>query len=418
MSASILIVIITILAAVSAMFSGFETALFSLRPFQIRRLNERNPRLSQQLERLMENPRKLLSAILFADSITNLPLIILSMILMRRMQPAILPFWLMALVIFAVIVLACDLIPKLVALRQPYRIAQIGVIVLGICMPVVDPVLRVLQDWSEKIAGVLAPLRLQSQNVLSREELGTLAQLSAEEGALQESESRLILEIIKLGDKNVKDCMTPRIDAFTIPDDLGNDEALARLRIRHYRRIPVYAETPDNIVGILDAKLFLANPEQPYAEVLIPPSFVPETMNALDLLRSFLTHRQGLAVIIDEFGGTEGIITLADLLDEIFEEGVLQGDRELSIEHVGEDHVLVSGSTRLDDLSELGFYLKEEGIDTIGGLIFNRLGYLPKSGATILIDNTRLTVRTASRKRIEEVLVAHEGPGSGREVRQ
>jgi len=406
MFAPFLVAILVILAAVSALFSGFETALFSLRSFQIRRLNERNPRLAQGLERLMENPRKLLSAILFADSITNLPLIILSIILMRDVLPAFVPFWLMALVIFAVIVLLCDLIPKLVALRQPYRIAQIGVVVLGACMPVVDPVLRVLQSWSEKIAGALTPAKFQSHNVLNQEELGTLAQLSAEEGSLQESESRVIREIIKLGDKIVKDCMTPRIDAFTIPDDLENGEVITRLHARRYRRVPVYAETPDNIVGILDAKMFLANPGQPYMEALIPPSFVPETMKALDLLRSFLTHRQGLAVIIDEFGGTEGIITLADLVEEIIGDAVPSGNREFSVEHVGEDRVLVSGATRLDDLSELGFYLEEDGIDTVGGLIFNRLGYLPKSGASIRIDDVKLTVRTASRKRIEEVMVA------------
>ena len=214
--------------------------------------------------------------------------------------------------------------------------------------------------------------------------------------------------LIKLGDKIVKDCMTPRIDAFTIPDDLDNAGVIGRLRARRYRRVPVYAETPDNIVGILDAKLFLANPALPYTETLIPPSFVPETMKALDLMRSFLTHRQGLAVIIDEFGGTEGIITLADLVEEIIGDAVPSGNREFAIELVGDDRVLVSGATRLDDLVELGFSLEEDGIDTVGGLIFNRLGYLPKSGASIRIGDVLLTVRSASRKRIEEVLVARE----------
>jgi len=225
---------------------------------------------------------------------------------------------------------------------------------------------------------------------------------------LQEPESRIIREIIKLGDKIVKDCMTPRIDAFTIPDDLDNREVTRRLQARRYRRVPVYAETPDNIVGILDAKLFLADSGQPYTEALIPPSFVPETMKALDLLRSFLTHRQGLAVIIDEFGGTEGIITLADLVEEILGDDIPSGGREFSVERTGEGRVIVSGATRLDDLGELGFFLEEDGIDTVGGLIFNRLGYLPKSGASVRIDDVRLTVRTVSRKRIEEVLVAQE----------
>ena len=158
----------------------------------------------------------------------------------------------------------------------------------------------------------------------------------------------------------------------------------------------------------MDAKLFLAHPDLHYTEMLIPPSFVPETMKALDLFRSFLTHRQGLAVIIDEFGGTEGIITLADLVDEIIGDAVPAGDSGFPVESLGESSVLVSGATRLDDLSEIGFDLKADGIDTVGGFIFNHLGFLPKSGATICVDGVRLTVRNASRKRIEEVLVAKE----------
>ena len=332
----------------------------------------------------------------------------LSLLLLHDLVPSFLPFWLKALVIFTAFVLLCDLIPKMVGIREPYWMAQIGVSVLKVCMPVVDSILCVLQRWSENIAGVLTPAKFQSHNVLNRDELGTLVQLSAAEGALLDAESRIILEIIKLGDRMVKDCMTPRIDAVTIPDDLENVEVVERLRLAHHRRVPVYAETPDNIVGILDAKLFLAHPELPYTERLIPPSFVPETMKALDLLRSFLTHRQGLAVIIDEFGGTEGIITLADLVEEVIGDAVPSGNPATQVESLGEGAVLVSGSTRLDDLKELGFNLEAEGIDTVGGLVFTQLGYLPKEGTKIQVDGVQLTVMSISQKRIEEVVLSHE----------
>lgn len=415
MSAPFLVAIITVLAATSALFSGIETALFSLRPFQIRRLNEKNPRLAHALERLMENQRRLLSAILIADALTNLPLIIVSIYFVRTLHPERIPFWAMALGIFALIVLVGDLIPKMVALRQPNRFASIGVRLMGVCMPVIDPLLRILQNWSEKAAGALAPAKFQLQQVLSMDELGTLVQMSTEDGALQESEGRMIQGIIKLSNKIVKDCMTPRIEAFMVPDDLSNEEAIARLKARRFRRVPVFAENPDNLLGILDAKIFLADPGQPYTEVLIPPSFVPGTMRALDLLRSFLTHRQGMAVIVDEFGGTEGVITLSDLMDEIIGEVLPAANRGLSAEPLGEGRLLTSGATRLDDLCELGFYLKEDGVDTVGGLIFNRLGYLPKSGASIRIGDVNLTVRAASRKRIEEVLLTRDSEGSSSE---
>src|SRR5438105_13749037 len=111
--------------------------------------------------------------------------------------------------------------------------------------------------------------------------------------------------------------MTPRVDTFMLPDDLTNEEAIARLKEKRHRRVPVYADTPDNIVGIVDVKLFLLDPSEHYTERLLAPSFVPETMRALDLLKLFLTHPQSLAIVVDEFGGTEGIITLSDIVEGI-----------------------------------------------------------------------------------------------------
>ncbi len=406
MSAGILTAIAVVLAVISALLSAIETALFSLQPFQIRRLNEKNPQLSQAIEKLMENPRRLLSAILFADSIANLPLILLCIFLMRHVFSSILPFWVTAFFIFAIVVFLCDLVPKLVALGEPYRIATIGVRVVRLAMPAFDPLSHRLQLWSEKLADALTPERIRPHKFLSEGELETLVQLSAEEGALQATESEMIQEIIKLGDKNVKDCMTPRINTFAIPDDLTNEEVIGLLKTKRYQRVPVYAETPDNILGILDAKTFLFDTSLPYTEVMLPPSFVPETMKALDLLKNFLSHRQGLAVIVDEFGGTEGIITLADIVEEIISDAVPSGGQSLYIEDLGEGRLLVNGNARLDDLSErLTRPIEAEGVDTIGGLVFNRLGYLPKPGATLNIEDLAVTVRRTSRKRIEELLL-------------
>ena len=125
---------------------------------------------------------------------------------------------------------------------------------------------------------------------------------------------------------------------------------------RRHRRVPVYAETPDQIVGIVDVKQFLLDPSRHYTETLIPPSFVPETMPAMELLRGFLSHPQGLAIVVDEFGGTEGIVTLADIIEEIMSDAAPLGDAELYIEPLEDGRFLVSGNARLDDLTEhLGF---------------------------------------------------------------
>ncbi len=410
MSAGFLLTLVlcaVVLAMGSALISAIETSLFSLQPFHIERLRAKKAEFAASLTKLLENPRRLLSAILLGDALVNLPLIIICIFLLRHAAAPQLPSWAKALLIFALVVFVCDLVPKVIALAQPYRVAKVGVRVLGVLMPIFDPLARVLQRASEHTAEVITPERLKKGNVLSEEELETLIELSAEEGALHETESEMIQEILKLGDKTARDCMTPRVDAFAVPDDLSHVELIPKLRARRHERVPVYGETPDDVVGILDVKAFLLDPDAaPYTERLAPPSFVPETMKALDLLRSFLRRPQGLAIVVDEHGGTEGIVTLSDIIEEIISDAVPTTERELYIEAIGEGRLIVNGNARLDDISELlGIEIEEEGIDTIGGLIFNRLGALPKPGAQLHVEKLLCTVRRTSRKRIEEVLI-------------
>ncbi len=263
-----------------------------------------------------------------------------------------------------------------------------------------------LETVSDYVIDRFIPAHLRNRPRLSDEELGTLLQIGEEEGALFQGEAEMIKEIIKLGDKTAKDCMTPRVDSFMLPDDLTNEDAIARLKEKRHRRVPVYADTPDQILGIIDVKLFLLDPMEHYTERLIAPSFVSETMRALDLLKLFLTHPQGMGVVVDEFGGTEGIITMEDLVEEILSDAVPRDDSAFYIEPLGDGKFLVSGNARLDDLSEhLGFQIDAEGIDTIGGFVFTRLGYMPSSGTKLEIPGLAITVRRAGRKRIEEVLL-------------
>jgi CBS domain containing-hemolysin-like protein len=134
-------------------------------------------------------------------------------------------------------------------------------------------------------------------------------------------------------------------------------------------------------------------------------------MKAIDLLRSFLAHPQGIAIVVDEHGGTEGVVTLADIVEEIISDAVPLAEHGLYIEAIANCQIIANGNARLDDINEmLGTELKEDGIDTIGGLIFNRLGTLPKPGTQIELEGLKLTVRRTSRKRIEEVLIVRDAP--------
>ena len=414
----ILLSAIIFLIFCSALFSGLETALFALKGHQIQRLEQQHPSLAEFLRTFRNNPRRVLNVLLLGDTMVNVPLVMLCLVFIWEGEMVThFPSWLAALAIFAVVVVLCDLIPKLLAISTAYRISALGVFTLKVMMPLLDRVGDFLETTSTMVIDRLTPAKLKVRPRISDEELETLVEMGEAEGTLQESEGEMIQEIIKLGDKTAKDCMTPRVDTFAIPDDLPNDQAIARFKLWRHRRVPVYAETPDQILGLVDVKQFLTDPSHHYTESLIAPSFVPETMPAFNLLRGFLSHPQGMAIVLDEFGGTEGIVTLEDVIEEIISDAAPLGEADLYIEPLDNCRFLVSGNARLDDLREhLGFELSADGIDTIGGFIFNRLGYLPNAGATLTIPLLAITVRRVSHKRIEEVLLEKTGAGSDQET--
>lgn len=405
LSASIALVFLG-LALASALLSAIETALFSLQPYHVDRLKNRRGSFGARLDRLMHNRRRLLSAILFADALVNLSLILTGLFFITHIASVPLPPWGAALILFAVIVFACDLVPKVLALADTVRFARIGVQVMSVLMPLCETFTRVLQRLSDRLADALTPKSLAPIPFLSEEELETLVELSAEEGALHETEREMIQEIIKLGDKTARDCMTPRVDAFSVPDDLTHDALIPQLKERRFRRVPVYGETPDDILGVLDVQAFMLDRAAHYTEHLTPPSYVAETMKALDLLRNFLRHPVHFAIVVDEHGGTEGIVTLSDLVEEIISDAVPDAERGLYLESGGKNRLLASGSARLEDINEeLDLALVEEGIDTIGGLIHNRLGALPRPGTQMKLGEIKVSIRSVSRHRIEELLI-------------
>jgi putative hemolysin len=420
------------LGACSAFFSAMETALFSLQPRQIRRLREALPGRAATIDALTGDPRFILSVILLADTLVNLPLCLLALYFLYAYcawhgagdagafaRTARVAFWPAALLLCGLVVGVCDLLPKLLALDRAERMARPAINALHYMRPVLAPVCRGLQRLSERLAVWLTPRQVSTPLQLTEAEFEALVEVGAEEGALQGMESELIQEIIKLGDKTAKDCMTPRVEAFTISDDLTNEEAADLLRLERRHRVPVYDDTPDNIVGLLDAKKFLLHlapngadgaPPPHYTEIMDPPSYVSETMRALDLLRSFLSHAQGMAVVLDEYGGTEGIVTIADIIEEIVGDALPSGEDDLYIEELEDGRLLAGGHARLDDISEhLGFELAAEGLDTINGWIFNRLGYLPKAGSVLRLAPLKITVRRVTRKTVAEVLVEKDG---------
>jgi CBS domain containing-hemolysin-like protein len=401
-----LLVAIAALVVCSALFSGLETALFSLREHELRRLESNHPTLAPFIREFRANPRRVLAVILLGSTFVNVILVVLCLALLWEGPRSALPQWLIGLVVFAIIVLVCDLIPKLLAVSLPYRLSALGVFTLRVLMPLLATIGSALETISGAIVALVAPAHVRTRSHWSDEELETLIEIGEEQGTLREAEGEMIQEVFKLGDKTAKDVLTPRVDMFALPDDLTNEDAVALLKARRHRRVPVYADSPDNILGIIEVKSFLLHPQEHYTEALLPPSFVPDTMRALDLLRSFLTRPQGMAIVLDEFGGTAGVVTLSDIIEDIISDAAPLGDADLYIEALDDGRFLVNGKARLDDLSErLGFDLAADGIDTIAGYVFTQLGYLPAPGAQLETPRLKITVRRVARRRIEELLL-------------
>ena len=339
----------------------------------------------------------------------NVPLVLICLFFLRSGRVPLLSFWGSGFLLLGLVAVVCDLIPKVAAHIYPFRFARLAVVVLQPLLVFFEEPLHWLQNLCDRLAQWALPNLPKGALALNDSEMQTMVEIGTEEGALHPTESAIIQEIIQLGDKTVRDCMTPRVDALCFPDDLTNEEITIKLRSARYRRVPVYGETPDEILGILDVGRFLEDTDMHYTTLLTPPSFVPETMRAVDLLRSFLSRPQALAIVVDEHGGTEGIITRADLVEEVLADALPGADRELYIEDLGDGRLVASGSARLDDISEaLNLVVDFDGVDTVGGLVFNLSGALPKLGAKVTYQGMLITVRRTSRKRVVEVLVERE----------
>ncbi|MGA0112509.1 MAG: transporter associated domain-containing protein, partial [Chthoniobacterales bacterium] len=222
-------------------------------------------------------------------------------------------------------------------------------------------------------------------------------------------------EVLRLSRATVRQYMTPRVDVVFVEDSMSNDEVLALLRKKHFLRAPVIGETPDEVVGLLDTRVLGRLPAgMHFTEVLLPPSFVPETMEASRLLSSFLKHRQPLALVLDEFGGVEGVVTLDDFLEELLGEAAPRVEADLYIEQLGDGRIVANGIARLSDLGEyLGLDARREGIETIGGYVINTLGKLPRLGASVRLGPWKVTVRAMTQRRVREVTLQKVGKGGG-----
>ena len=300
-----------------------------------------------------------------------------------------------------------EVIPPIITARRPrvweFPLLRAGGLILRFFGPFFDRV----QPAVAAAAGKLFPWSAQARPPLDAGEAETMVWMREEEGGFSLQEAEVLAEVLQLSRQTVRQYMTPRVDVTFIEDGMSNEEVRAVLLKKQFVRAPVIGETPDEVVGLLDARtLDRLPPGMHFTEALLPPSFVPETMEASQLLGSFLKHRQPLAVVLDEFGGVEGVVTLEDFLEELLGTAAPRADQELYIEQLGDGRILANGTAHLADLGEyLGFEAEREGIETIGGYVIHALGKLPRQGASVRLGPWKVTVRSMTQRRVREVVL-------------
>ncbi len=397
------------LLALAAVYVGtIETAFSALMKLSLRLLAERgrDDRLAYYLDDPIELfvPARLLLGIIFA-----LATVLLAVVTGREGVSLISLTELLACV--AVYIFICEhLLPSIIVRRNPEA-------VLGVLLPTFSVVAGTMSPISSVLVSLLRsgrPERSMAAQEQDEEEAGevTHAYLEAgeEQGLIEGDEKRLLQSIVDFGDTLAREVMTPRPDIVAVPGDSSVAQLRALFREQEYSRFPVYNENLDNILGIIRVKDLLqiddtALDRHPITPLIRPVAFVPETKRVPELLKEFQRRQVQMAIVVDEYGGTAGLVTIEDLLEEIV--GEIRDEDDVESEPIvdeGNGSVVFSAKVSFDELRErLALEVEPEGFETVGGYILARLGRVPAVGETFELDGLHVDVLEAERRRIHKV---------------
>jgi putative hemolysin len=410
------------LLVLSGVFSGSEVAMFSISAGDRQRLAEDGSRAAKRVLDLLSRPKRLLITILLMNNVANVGAAILATVLTMRAARAMgldaTPYGEAALFAVQVVLLTflllvlSEITPKLIATRRNVQFAK----------AVSGPILllsRLFRPLTGTLASGMELLQrtVRTPNhVMSNEDLKTLADMGEREGTLQEEEAALIHSIVEFGDTTVRAVMVSRLDTHALPATATLDEAFELIRTSGHSRFPVYREHLDNVLGILYAKDLIpylrrngnATDNIDWGQIVRPARFVPLGRKLDDMLTDFQASGTHIAVVVDEYGGTAGIVTLEDILEEIVGDIRDEHDRPepLPYEKIGDNVFTIDAGIDLDDLNDLFDLELDTGafdFETLGGLIFHLVGDIPEEGTVTSYDRMNLRVEELDSNRIKRV---------------
>ena len=395
------LVILVLLLSASAFFSSAETALMTSNKLRIRNLAENGDKRAEKVLEITANTDKMLSAILIGNNIVNLSASALSTTLTLKMFGSSLVGVATGVLTFLILVFG-EITPKNVASKNAEDMALKYIGIISVLVIVLTPVIYVVN----KVAGIVISLFVKNNddnNMVTEDELRAMVEVSHEDGVIEKEEKKMIVNVVDFGDTVAGDIMLPRVDMVMVSVESSYGEILKIFREERYTRIPVYEESPDNVIGILNVKDFLLIEDKENFSVkehLREPLYTYEYKKTSSLMVDMRKTGANIVIVLDEYGTTVGLIE--EIVGEIRDE--FDADEDEGITKISETEYLIDGSTNLDDVNDrIGLELSSEEYESIGGIIMEKLGRLPVEGEVITFDNIILTVKKMDHARIEKV---------------
>ncbi len=392
--------LLLVLILLSAFFSGSETILFSLSPIQVQRIRNRDAIAGARLETLLSNPTLILSTLLVGNTLVNFAIASLGYMVIHALVPA----WGTAIAIplmTLILLVFCEVTPKRVAISHAERLAPLVSRLVLFWLWLLRPFNMVLTSGSRIFKKSLR----RERRALSNDELRTVVEVGEEQGVLDTEEASMVDGVMRLSELKASDEMTPRVDMVGIDLDTPALTQIEIARKAQFRHLPVFVRTPDAIEGFVDAAQFLLDPAHDVRKATSPALFVPENVSLDDLLVTFQRSGKHIACVLDEYGGTAGLITRGDILELITAPvAAAHAEGRPEIRRLSDSVWLIDGTVSLDEINrQLDLALEADDADRIAGWITFHAGRLPQAGYTVEAQGCRATVRRLSKRRIDAI---------------
>lgn len=422
--------LLAFLILLNALFAASEVAIVTVGKARLRRLVEEGVKVARTVERLAEDSSRFLATmrvgvILVRFSAVATAVISLTDPLQKWIAQVPIEFIAQAslpLAVFSIVMILAffmlslgELLPKNLAFQHAEPIALAVAYPIDLFATIVSPVVKVLIATSNVAAQLFGSQPQGGMPFITEEEIKTMVDAGEETGIIEEDEKEMIYSIFELGETLAREVMVPRIDIIAVESKTPIQQALDLILEKGHSRIPVYEETIDNIIGLLYAKDLLGHLRDGDAavalhDILRPAYFIPETKKVDELLQDLQQRKVHMAIVVDEYGGTAGLVTIEDLVEEIV--GEIQDEydaEEPFIEVISNDEFIFNARVDLDDVNKLmNVELPSERYNTLGGFIYSQLGKVPKVGDEILFDGIKIAVLSVVGRRIKKVKVNRE----------